>query len=180
MSDSHVIFTYPIWGYVLGSEQFHTEDYIEYILHLKDTQKSIKKSNILGWQSEDTIYTHGIFRELCVSIENISAKILRDYGISRKNINAMWANVNHKYCSNMTHAHSGILSGVFYVSAPNNCGELVFIDPATRNYAHPIKNNNYSVKPEKLGLIIFPSWMEHYVGPNLSDEDRISISFNIE
>ena len=28
-------------------------------------------------------------------------------------------------------------------------------------------------------LLIFPSWLDHYVEPNESDEDRISISFNV-
>jgi uncharacterized protein (TIGR02466 family) len=27
-------------------------------------------------------------------------------------------------------------------------------------------------------LLIFPSWLPHGVEPNMSDEDRISISFN--
>ena len=27
-------------------------------------------------------------------------------------------------------------------------------------------------------LIIFPSWLEHGVEPNMSNEDRISLSFN--
>ena len=28
-------------------------------------------------------------------------------------------------------------------------------------------------------MLIFPAWVEHHVKPNLSDQDRISISFNI-
>ena len=28
-------------------------------------------------------------------------------------------------------------------------------------------------------LYIFPSWIKHLVEPNMSDEERISISFNI-
>jgi hypothetical protein len=27
---------------------------------------------------------------------------------------------------------------------------------------------------------MFPSWVEHHVGPNLTDEDRIAIAFNID
>ena len=29
------------------------------------------------------------------------------------------------------------------------------------------------------GLYIFPSWLEHYVSPNMSQDKRISISFNM-
>ena len=28
-------------------------------------------------------------------------------------------------------------------------------------------------------IYMFPSWIEHYVEPNRSDEDRISMAFNI-
>ena len=37
-----------------------------------------------------------------------------------------------------------------------------------------------SVEPELGKLIIFPSWLVHYVQNNLDDSDRISIAFNIE
>ena len=36
-----------------------------------------------------------------------------------------------------------------------------------------------SVTPEVGKLIIFPSWLVHYVEPNLDDSDRISMAFNI-
>jgi hypothetical protein len=36
----------------------------------------------------------------------------------------------------------------------------------------------YFQRPEESKIIIFPSWMSHYVEPNENLEDRISISFN--
>jgi len=35
------------------------------------------------------------------------------------------------------------------------------------------------VQPQNLLLLLFPSWLEHYVEQNMSDESRISLSFNI-
>ena len=35
-------------------------------------------------------------------------------------------------------------------------------------------------KPEKGKLVLFPSWLEHYVEPNLTNEDRISMSFDTQ
>jgi uncharacterized protein (TIGR02466 family) len=37
----------------------------------------------------------------------------------------------------------------------------------------------HTIPPEVGKLIIFPSWLDHGVNPNLSDTDRISMSFNI-
>ena len=39
--------------------------------------------------------------------------------------------------------------------------------------------NNNGVKPEPGMLVLFPSYLEHSVNPNLSDHERIVISFNI-
>ena len=35
-----------------------------------------------------------------------------------------------------------------------------------------------SFEIEENVLLLFPSWLKHYVNPNLSNEDRISLSFN--
>ena len=35
------------------------------------------------------------------------------------------------------------------------------------------------IPPEAGTLIIFPSWLEHGVNQNLSDAERVSMSFNI-
>jgi uncharacterized protein (TIGR02466 family) len=37
---------------------------------------------------------------------------------------------------------------------------------------------HYAPQPGR--LVIFPSWIQHYVQPNLSDQDRISISFDVQ
>jgi len=36
-----------------------------------------------------------------------------------------------------------------------------------------------SVEPVEGGLVLFPSYLDHSVNPNLSSEERIVISFNL-
>mgnify|MGYP001319873862 CR=1 FL=1 len=36
----------------------------------------------------------------------------------------------------------------------------------------------FFVKPEKNVLYVFPSWLQHFVDANMSQEERISLSFN--
>ena len=62
---------------------------------------------------------------------------------------------------------------------PANSGKLVLINPAVRSDGHLLRESNYPITPEKLACIMFPSWLEHYVESNLSNDMRISISFNI-
>ena len=56
-----------------------------------------------------------------------------------------------------------------------------------KKYRHPeietrteLSAFGYSVKPKEGNLLIFPSYLYHEVGKNLSDKDRIIISFNVE
>lgn len=176
------IFNVPIWGYVLTNERYQSEDYLERILELYEQEFSVSKSNSGGgWQSRDNLHKDPIFREFVnnVLLKQIASNILKDYNITDFAIQSMWANVNKKHSFNYHHTHEGYLSGVFYLKVPPNSGRLVFTNPNIRSEMHPIRSSNYPIQPQPLACIIFPSWLEHYVEPNKSDDERISISFNI-
>jgi uncharacterized protein (TIGR02466 family) len=180
MDHKHLIFQTPIWGYVLNSEIFAVHDYIEYIHNLAQSEQSVKKSNSGGWQSRDTLQNDAIFREFVNNtMKNLYNNILKEYTDIPHQITSMWANINRNGDFNYHHTHEGTLSGVFYLQVPKNSGRLIFTNPAIRSEQHIIKNSSYPVDPQPLACIVFPSWLEHYVEPNHSTEDRISISFNI-
>jgi uncharacterized protein (TIGR02466 family) len=42
----------------------------------------------------------------------------------------------------------------------------------------PLSHMQWEISPKENNIVLFPSWLEHYVSDNESDEDRISISFN--
>lgn len=171
------IFSVPIWGFVFKNEHYHAIDYRECILDMASKEPSSKKSNFGGWQSRDNIHqTEGIFREFVSSLNGIARTIMSNENLT---VNEMWANINYKNCYNGAHTHSGIISGVFYLQTPADCGKLILINPAVRADGHILRPSNFPINPEPLACILFPSWLEHYVEPNHSDEPRISISFNI-
>jgi uncharacterized protein (TIGR02466 family) len=172
--NSQLIFPTTIWGFILRDHEYQSSDYIKAIEDLEKTQSSVKKSNFGGYQTHDDLHITPIFRELVSSLEKIASKCL-DH---KAKITEMWGNVNYKYCYNATHSHGGILSGVFYLKVPKNSGRLILRNPAVRSDGHFLKNPDYSITPENFALIFFPSWLEHYVEQNLSDEKRISVSFN--
>lgn len=176
------IFSTPIWGYMLNSEQFHSVDYIKYIHKLREEEPSSRKSNFGGWQSRDNLQEDGIFREFSSVLLKIAKTILEDYTkqpMKSVHIQSMWANVNEQSHFNMPHTHEGALSGVFYLLTPENSGNIVFINPAVRSEMSVIKASNYAVSPKPLACLFFPSWLQHYVEPNLSDQPRLSLSFNV-
>ena len=100
----------------------------------------------------------------------------------------MWAIVNKGGAENSRHHHgNSSISGAYYVRAPMRSGDIVFYDPRPAPvYSHPLaKTPNSlnamvnSISPVEGGLILFPSYLDHSVNPNLSNEERIVISFNI-
>lgn len=101
---------------------------------------------------------------------------------------AMWGVINGKGHSNSTHNHpDSWLSGVYYPQVPSDparAGSLGFRDPNlartyTRSFYRSVQSEVCLVQPAVGRLIMFPSWCEHFVGPNLTDEDRVAIAFNI-
>ena len=52
--------------------------------------------------------------------------------------------------------------------------------PPTADGARPENTFNATVAPESGKLMMFPSWLEHSVGQNMDDIERISMSFNFE
>ena len=106
-------------------------------------------------------------------------------------LNNLWININQKSSFNRPHVHPGsALSGTYYVDCNINSGNIVFKHPSM-GQQYSLKEDSiidftefnaatWSVRPEVGTLIIFPSWLEHYVEPNVSDLERISIAFNIE
>ena len=126
------------------------------------------------------------------SIKNNINLAIEDMGWDLTNqsvkIKSIWAIVNEKDAWNQKHHHSNNdLSAAYYVSAHENCGDIVFYDPRPAPvHNHPIskKANKLnatvnSIKPEPGMLVLFPSYLEHSVNPNLSEKKRVVISFNL-
>jgi len=105
-------------------------------------------------------------------------------------IGRAWINLNQNNNITKPHLHSNsLLSGVLYIKCKRS-GPIVFMHPVMA-HQYVIDSNivqeynkftsaEMSVVPEVGKLIIFPSWLVHYVQNNLDDSDRISIAFNIE
>lgn len=159
---------------------------------IKSLKSDIKfKSNMGGFQSMLPLNNPEIkkFSKIILKEVNIFST-----EIGLKNINRMsniWINVNHFKDSNLLHSHPlCALSGVYYIKTPEDCGNIQFVNPVTDFIdiewnKNILKHNNYnssqwSIKPEVGKLILFPSWLKHFVEPNLNKNNpRVSLSFNL-
>lgn len=175
------LFSVPIWGFVLNDQKYQSKDYVDTILKLQDSQPSEKKSNFGGYQTHDSLHLVPVFKEFVETLERIGTSCFSEYSQKpcKALVTEMWGNINSKHDYNGSHIHGEALSGVFYLQVPPNSGRLVLCNPAIRSDGRQIRNPNYPVVPQPLACIIFPSWLEHFVEPNLSDDTRISMSFNL-
>ena len=101
----------------------------------------------------------------------------------------MWAIINKKDNFNIEHTHpNNFLSAAYYVKAPENCGSFRVTNPniisreriARSDSRTDLNQNVGQIVPSEGDLLIFPAYLPHSVGKNLSEEDRVMVSFNID
>ncbi len=103
-----------------------------------------------------------------------------------------WININKNGDYNLKHNHpTSIFSGVLWLKCPEKCGEIVFTSPYDfvgfrehKLYSDEFQKEHsaylaYNFKPVEGCILLFPSHLLHHVNVNESDEDRISVAFNM-
>ena len=103
-----------------------------------------------------------------------------------------WVNINGKGAWNFRHNHfqqngSIIFSGIYYVKTPKKSGVIRFYDPRNSmiyncldmQYFYGLSVPMHEIEPQAGECYYFPSWLEHDVEFNESEEDRVSIAFNL-
>ena len=103
-----------------------------------------------------------------------------------------WININSPGSYNVKHTHpNSHLSGVMWIKAPKDSGNIVFDNPNGHQTHTEINSYNqefkdqffvhhaYWLPPLEGRMIIFPSHLQHEVEEIKSNEDRISVSFNV-
>ena len=127
------------------------------------------------------------FAELVISTSKEILNILK-YDVEDIVITDMWATVLKSGENHPAHTHSNnFLSGVYYLHSTQGAS-LMFRDPrpAADVIMPRIKESiianasllSYTSKQNR--AIFFPSWLPHYVKPNKSTANRISIAWNIQ
>ena len=193
MQSPNLFFSTPVWTSKLENYKDTNELLYKYIIELQNIDnKGIVKSNIKGWHSKNFDIKDEppkkFIQFITPSINNVLNSMNWDLDKQNVKISNMWAIINKGGAANSRHHHgNSALSAAYYVRAPNQSGDIVFYDPRPAPiYYHPIaKSPNSlnamvnSISPSEGGLVIFPSYLDHSVNENLSNEERIVISFNI-
>lgn len=193
MPNPNLFFSTPIWTEEIKNYKDSNEQIYDYIKNLqkKDSQ-GIVKSNVKGWHSKNFDLKEkepqNFIKIISRQIESVITDMDWDIKNQKTKITNMWAIINKGGAANARHHHgNSSLSAAYYVRAPKNSGDIVFYDPRPAPvYSHPVSNKpNYlnamqhSISPLEGLLVMFPGYLDHSVNENLSNEERIVISFNI-
>jgi uncharacterized protein (TIGR02466 family) len=195
------LFTTPVAHERLTPDPGDLDELCDYVLEVRGRAPSLQRSNRGGWHSDGNLFGKE-HREFPWLRETIVQGIL-DFagdGLGLTGDFAFeltgWAVINRAGDYNVPHNHNpNVISGAFYVRVPAGmqAGEIVFLDPRTNLNASvtrtmqereqlPPWHRTSIMHPPQLGdLIVFPSWLMHYVNAFTSSEadaERIVISFN--
>ena len=194
MSDAqlnlHSFFITPVFSFNLEGYSSLKDDIIEF---KKEDQIGVKgRSTDGGWHSKDNLHNHPNFSNLRSEIFNFADEAFMHLGVQKMympEMTGMWGIINPPGSSNKLHNHPyNFLSGVFYLQVPENSGQIIFHDPKPQaEVLSPPKVENHSIhvahrvnfQPKTGTLLFFPSYLNHEVEENNSQDDRIIVSFNI-
>ena len=162
---------------------------------LRKADAGANKSNRGGWHSSGNIFDQEApcFAEVADLARESVLEASRTIG-AKADVAALkfklfgWMNVNPPGGFNAPHTHPGAhWSGVYYVSQPEveagNSGMIEFLDPRSdlpnwRILKAPPFRLKKKIRPEAGQIVLFPSYLTHWVYPNDTKDERVTLAFN--
>jgi uncharacterized protein (TIGR02466 family) len=156
----------------------------------------VQRSNQNGWHSDDDFFDRKepacreLIGHIVESVRQATGAISPQFDFAKTGGAQFegWINLSGKGAYNTPHDHPGwAWSGSYYVhvpeGAPGRSGSIELLDTRTNTRVVSIEGaacymGKYTTQPKSGQLLLFPSYLRHWVYPNELDEERISIAFN--
>lgn len=189
------LFATPLLRYRVPDHEALNSALLEEGCRLRQHDEGVSKSNRGGWHSKGNLFDNTT--DCIAEVRDLATQAIHE---ATRKINAKvdpetlrlklfaWMNANPPGGFNAPHTHPGAhWSGVYYVSQPETedgtSGMIEFLDPRTdlpnwRLLQAPAFRLKRKLRPAAGEIVIFPSYLVHWVYPNETDEERVSIAFN--
>jgi len=180
-----LVFSTPIYVFDYGNSSI-LKSPLDYVLNCDAVSSETCRT------TDDNLHLLPVFSELVEDLKSKTKVVFDDIKLKRsgENITCMWANVSSKLNRHNMHMHpNSFFSGVLYLNAPENCGNIGFKDPrmASELLAFDFEEDSIfrhrtiEIEPVTGRLIFFPSWLYHGTrqGEFNPPDERVSLSFNI-
>lgn len=184
-------FPTPVWVNHLPSDAAVkiNRDVINLIDSFRSRLKGVGPSD--PWQTPNNLQDRDELQDLLAYAKDAVREALSDLKIVYSGFlfTGCWANIKPRGVGHTLHMHpNNFFSGVYYVRATGEGGEIHFHDPRSQTTTvlpRVTQENEYNCRTYRLPvsegmLILFPGWFAHSVAKNKSDTERISVSFNVQ
>lgn len=195
--DVGVLFPVPFITVKLKDSEELNRALLAEIAKRRRDEPGIDRSNRYGWHSEPDLFarTEPAHKKLISAIDGIVAaatkRLLPGLPGGLKVRHEGWINVNPTHAMNAPHDHPGAFwSGCYYIHVPppddpedQLSGSIEFIDPrgalgSSAKIETPFTRSKCTVKPVPGTCLLWPSFLKHWVHPNNSSQERVSVAFN--
>jgi uncharacterized protein (TIGR02466 family) len=190
----------PLWPTLLLQRQLPGHDRANRVLRQIITELETANENLTTDYLDGNFLgmDHPVVGWLRDCVNKTAADYLRRQGLDYQVQWSLqgWANINRfgDYHDLHNHPHS-YLSGTYYVAVPQQQEELPgrkdrrpgaisFYDPRPQANMTAIRDDaqveaEHTVQPQPGMILMWPSFLHHFVHPNLSKQTRVSVSFNL-
>ena len=166
----HDLWTTPLW-HIEGAPLQLIDELYQGAYKFKEKYPSETKSNEGGYQT--TAFDWEKFHPQGIEYIN---KIVGD--IFKFKVESWWYNINGQGHWNSPHTHpNSDLALVLYLT--DSDGLLQLMSPFSQRIIER-SGDHVNIDAKKGDILMFPSDINHYVLPNQREEDRISISMNLQ
>jgi len=159
-------------------------------------QKWCEENSYPGYTSyaslDDLPWRFPIFKDLVQvldqHVESFAKDLEFDLGEKPLKLDSLWINILPEGGIHTSHIHPhSVISGTTYVAMPEGASAIKFEDPrSAMMMAAPTRNASARnemrsfvyVAPQVGDVLLWESWLRHEVPMNMSQEERISVSFN--
>jgi uncharacterized protein (TIGR02466 family) len=188
------IFPIPLWRYTVQDHEQLNLRLMEEIKARLEEDKGLPNRTRKGWQSLHDFFdrTEPAHAELAAIVKTVLADALSKVSTEIKSDQLSfrqngWVNVTPPQGYIGPHVHpSALISGTYYVQVPQDGGGggIEFVSPhpvggMTNFIKAQMLSDKVRVQPKAGSILLFPGQLLHWVLPNDSDQDRVSISFNL-
>ena len=189
------LFSTPVFRFRLNDADQLNADLLAEGARLRSATAGVSKSNKGGWHSAGNLFDNNaaciqrLKTDAAAAVLSATQKIGAKAKVDTLGLKLFaWMNANPPGGFNAPHTHPGAhWSGVYYVAQPDvetgSSGKIEFLDPRTdlpnwRLLQAPAFNAKKAIRPLPGEMILFPSYLVHWVYPNETPEERVSIAFN--
>ncbi len=161
----------------------------------REASAGLQRSNLQGWHSDDDFFRRSepgaaaLRRQIVEAVFRCSLQVAPGFDAAAQALQAEgWINVCGRGGMNTPHDHPGwVWSGCYYVQMPavdnDTAGAIEFLDPRTNVRTLTVDGaqcfaGKHRLQPRAGQMLLFPSWLRHWVYPNDSDALRVTIAFN--